>query len=321
VNDKLPTTLVTGSGNMTGMNIIRALKMSDRLINIVGCDTTLVESNISNTLGIHNYIVPRAREATYISSIVDIIKEHNVRAIITSNDHEVRALSDNITVLQDLGVALNGYSPLTHTFLDKLKTSMLFSEHGIKTPPVVHNEGSWMYAGQQVIRKRLVGSGQKFTYIVKSLDEMDNVPRSVWKQDHIITQYVDGREYTVDMLCVPGELVMSAVIRWRRSVIYGTVHFGEVVQDKSILENIIGLSTQIPSLSGINCVQCIVTNDGECFFTEINPRPGTGIDLTVNAGVNMPVLWLQHISGESPKIPDPDYGLKMTRCYSGHYFK
>ena len=320
MGNKLPTVLVTGSGNMTGVNLIRALRMNDEHIDVIGCDVSLVESNVSNILGVKNYQVPRAADNAYMHAIAKIVKAHNVRAVIASNDHEVRALANNIKMLADLGVTFNGYTPEVLTFLNKERTTRLLEKHGIKTPKLLPNTCMpYPWPGPYVIRKNCVGSEQKFTHIIRVPSDVDSVPPRVWKSDSVITEYVQGREYTIDVLCDHGKM-LSAAIRWRRSVIYGTVHFGEIVKDDDVMQKVCKVA-RVSQLDGINCVQCIITDDKECYFTEINPRPGTGIDLTVNAGVNMPVIWLERLSGLTPGIPSATIGMKMTRFYSGHYFK
>ena len=73
-------------------------------------------------------------------------------------------------------------------------------------------------------------------------------------------------------------------------------------------------------LVGMSCIQCIKTKDNQYYFIEINPRPGSGIDLSINAGVNMPLLWLKETSDENMVVPEPIWGMQMKRYFCGYYY-
>ena len=81
--------LVAGSGNVTGLNVIRALAKHEDVY-IVGCDFD--EENPSR-LFCKNYKVPRCAEPGYPDAMSSIIESEHITHIIASNDHDVRALS------------------------------------------------------------------------------------------------------------------------------------------------------------------------------------------------------------------------------------
>ena len=74
-------------------------------------------------------------------------------------------------------------------------------------------------------------------------------------------------------------------------------------------------------LVGINCLQCILDDQGRTWFFEVNPRPGSGMDLTTQGGVNMPKLWLDVLDGRKPVVPEPDWGLQMVRYAAARFFR
>jgi carbamoyl-phosphate synthase large subunit len=301
--------LVSGSGNITGINVIRALK--DTISSVIGTDYN--EENPANKF-CKNYIVPRSNHPDYITAVLNLVRKHHITHIITSNDHEVRALSMYIDKLKEEEVLLNGFGINTLNWLDKKITSELFESHGITTPTILNSTSDFPC----VVRKKLVGDKQKFVFIVKSEQELPDV--SIYdKQDTVITRFIEGIEYTVDVLCDENSEVLSVVPRLRRKVQHGMVHFAEIVQDVLLISKVKDLSQKL-RLTGINCVQCIV-QEGNYYFIEINPRPGSGIDLTINAGVNMPLIWTNLTMKNSIFIPEPDWGLKMLRYYDGYYYK
>jgi carbamoyl-phosphate synthase large subunit len=301
--------LVSGTGNITGINIVRALK--DNIPFIIGTDYS--ETNPANKF-CKNCIIPRANNSDYINVVLELVRKYYITHIITSNDHEVRALSININELKKEGVLLNGFSVHTLDLLDKRKTSELFQRYDITTPDVLNSFMDFPC----VLRKNLVGDQQKFVYIIKSERDIPNVS-SYDTQDIIITKFIEGNEYTIDVLCDENSEVLSVVPRLRKKVQYGMVQFAEIVKDPVLISKVEDLSKKL-RLTGVNCIQCI-TQNGKYYFTEINARPGSGLDLTINAGVNMPLIWVNLSIKKSISIPEPDWGLKMLRYYDGYYYK
>jgi carbamoyl-phosphate synthase large subunit len=303
--------LVAGSGNITGMNVIRALTKQVSLVIGTDCDY----ENPANKF-CQNYVVPRAAQPDYMPTIMGIAKKHHITHIITSNDHEVRALSKHADELKKENIVLNGFGVNTLNCLNKNETSKLFCENNIATPEVLNDVDF-----PCVIRKNEVGDKQKFVFIVRSVQEM---PAVDWREA-IITRFIKGDEYTIDILCDNQSNALSVVPRLRRKVQGGMVHFAEIVKNNSLINEVTGLAKKL-SLTGINCVQCIENENnggggGKYYFTEINPRPGSGLDLTINAGINMPLLWIKQTGGEKIKITEPVWGMKMLRYYDGYYYK
>jgi carbamoyl-phosphate synthase large subunit len=306
--------LVAGSGNITGLNVIRALY--GQVTSLIGCDYCSADANPSN-MWCKNYRVARTSSQQYTYDIFNLIEDHGVKAIIASNDHDVRALMNVLSTLTASDVLLNGSSINTLKCLDKLATSRMFSDAEILTPKVYEREISMTVPF--VIRKNLVGTGQKFSRIINTRTEQFQITEQMWRTS-ILTQYIEGEEYTIDVLCDLSSNVLSVVPRLRREVRAGIVHFGEVIENQTVIQRTTELASRL-KLTGINCVQCIYTKDDECYFFEVNPRPGSGLDLTTHAGVNMPLAWLDIISEKSPAISEPDWGLKMVRYHDGYFFK
>lgn len=302
--------MIAGSANITGLNMIRGLQ-SDEALYVIGYDCT--SANAANKY-CKNYVVPRTTDPRYESSIKELIWHHNIDAIIASNDHDVRALAG-----MKLDIPVNAICPNTLNCLDKRKTSELFTQHGIITPDILKlSDCEYEELYPYVIRREHVGGTKKFTHIVKSQIDESTLSPYVWN-DSIVTRFIEGDEYTIDILCDRYSNPVSVVPRLRREVRAGAVHLGELVKHDQVIEESANLARKL-KLTGMTCVQCIVAND-RCYFFEVNPRPGSGIDLTIHGGVNMPLLWLDLINGMTPKIPTPDWGLKLVRYQDGYFFK
>lgn len=302
--------LVAGCGNTTGINVIKALLAKD--ISLIGCDCDKYNPSV---LFCENIQVPRCSDANYIQAISDIVDKHQITHIIPCNDHDLRELSCNIELLRKKNVILNGYGLNTLGLLDKKETLDLFISNKISTPLEISSIIDFPY----VLRKEKMGSNRKFVHIVKDQLDLSNIPAE-HHEDGIKTRFVDGVEFTVDVICGDDHIPLSIVPRLRIVVINGMVHHAKIVKDDILIQKIIEVATRL-KLTGISCIQCIKDSDNGYHFIEINPRPGSGIDLSINGGINMPYIWVQYTLGLNPEIDEPNWGLNLKRFSDGYFYK
>jgi hypothetical protein len=100
----------------------------------------------------------------------------------------------------------------------------------------------------------------------------------------LVEEYIDGIEYTVDVVCYNGELI-NAVPRKRLKVRGGEVVVAQVEMNRQIIEIARRLCAALAESMVFN-FQVIATG-GKLFFIEMNPRFGGGSDLTIAAGVDL----------------------------------
>ena len=306
--------LITGTDCVTGLNVIRALMGHTDCL--VGCDCCPTKHNVSNILSVNNVTVPKASVGwAYIDALLNIIDEFDIRFIIPTNDHEVRAIASNRSIFHNRGIIVNAIDDRTLSFLDKEKTYRLFVEHDIKTPNVVTSLSTTTNK-KFVVRPKNVGVGKKGVVIVSDHELK-------FDSEHIVTEFIQGDEYTIDVLVDHGK-VLCAIPRLRREVSQGTVQFAELVNDNTIITTVTQLCESL-ELNGLYCIQCI--KDGEsCHYVEVNTRPGAGSDITLAAGVNLPLAWLILKSEESEGrlyqdlLTPKRWDVKMKRYQVGYFF-
>lgn len=301
--------LVAGSGNVTGLNVIRSL-VGQTNVEVIGCD---FDAENPSKLFCPSFEVPRCADASYPEAIKKLVNEEGVTHIIASNDHDVRALTKIKQENKGFPV-FNGYCNNTLACLDKRATETLFVKAGVKTPLIVNDRCDFPY----VLRIEKMGKVKKFVHIIKNQQDAEAITEEEY-QAGIMTRFVEGTEYTVDVLCDSQSILLSAVPRERITVVGGMVHHARIVNDKELINQCAKIALSV-GLVGMSCIQCIKTIDNEYYFIEINPRPGSGIDLSINAGVNMPLLWLKETSGEVVDVPSPRWGMQMKRFFSGYYY-
>ncbi len=301
--------LIAGSGNTTGINVIRALAPT---FQVVGCDYS--EINPANVF-CENYLVPPCYSSTYSTQILKLVDTLHISHIIATNDHDVRSLSLLYDELKKRNVAFNGYCRNIFACLDKEQTSNMFLENRILTPKKLSKN---YRIPPFVLRKREMGNERKFLYIVKNEEDLEIVPLEAFERG-ILTEYVEGEEYTIDVLCDDNSSLLVAIPRLRVEIRNGMVWHGKIVKDEVLIDKVGEVVSKI-GLKGIACIQCIKQGD-KYYFIEINPRPGSGIDLSINGNVNLPLLWIQLTLGEKIEIPSPNWGLQLVRYYTGYFFK
>ena len=301
--------LITGSGNVTGLNVIKSLVKHEDVY-LVGCD---FDDENPSRLFCKNYKVPRCADAGYPAAIKSIIESEHITHVIASNDHDVRALS-LLSEKEDRFPIFNGYAKNILNCLDKRATEQLFLDAGVLTPTILTDKKDYPY----VLRIENMGKRKKFVHIVRSEEDQEQIPEEDYAAG-LMSRYVEGVEYTVDVICDQNSNLIVAVPRERITVVRGMVHHAKIVKDEQLIAQC-GQIAKSVGLVGMSCIQCIKTKDEKYYFIEINPRPGSGIDLSINAGADMPYMWLQCTSGDVVKTPDVNWGLQMKRYYCGYFF-
>ena len=305
--------LIAGSGNTTGINVIKSL-IKDT--NVIGCDFNNI--NPADKL-CKNFVIPPCSSSFYNEAILNLVKKEEVTHIFASNDHDVRALSLINPQLTELGITFNGYNDnISLDCLDKDKTYHLFVYNNILTPEEIDVNDIEKNL-PCVIRIKSMGRIKKFVHILKSRKDAFIIP-----QEHldncIVTKFIEGEEYTTDYLADNNSNLICAIPRLRLEVRNGMVWQGKVVHDIYLIELISEIVKKL-KLVGVGCIQCIKDKVGGYYFIEINPRPGSGIDLSVNSGANLPLMWLNMQQGLSLQQPNINWNTQMIRYNSAYYFK
>ena len=128
----------------------------------------------------------------------------------------------------------------------------------------------------------------------------------------VIQEYLDGPEFTIDLLCDFGGRPLAVVPRERVVIRAGVMDRGRTVRDPRLIE--LGLDcASVLSFRGAVNIQCRVV-DGRPVVFEVNPRFSGGIPLTIAAGVDVPRLLIELALGRSvrPRVGEFRDGLWMS---------
>jgi carbamoyl-phosphate synthase large subunit len=117
--------------------------------------------------------------------------------------------------------------------------------------------------------------------------------------DPIVQEFIQGDEYTIDVLVDFLGKVQCAVPRLRIETRAGEVSKAITINDKDIIDWSYRVTELMSGVIGCVTLQCFKQKNGELKFIEINPRFGGGFPLTAAAGANYP-LWILQMLGDQP---------------------
>jgi carbamoyl-phosphate synthase large subunit len=118
--------------------------------------------------------------------------------------------------------------------------------------------------------------------------------------DPVVQTYLDGPEFTLDLLCDFDGRPLSVVPRERVVIRAGVIDRGRTVRDRALMDLALSCARVLPFRGAVN-IQCRVV-DGVPTVFEINPRFSGGIPLTIEAGADFP-QWLVELALGRPVPP------------------
>jgi carbamoyl-phosphate synthase large subunit len=258
-------------------------------------------------------VVPRGDEPTFVDTVSEIVVDHDIDAILAGPEAELLALAGHKAKLSALGATvLCPDAKTVEVCADKRQTHMAFADAGIPIPDLYERETVEF----PCIVKPRSGGGSAGVNVARSESELAVYAAQL--DDPIFQEYVEGAEYTVDVLSGVDGRPLSVVPRRRHSVESGKSVTGETVTRKDIIEHCKTISREF-NLFGPSCIQCIDGPDG-LRFIEVNTRFGGGAVLSMHADSSMLANLERLIRGErgvkSEVFRD---GLVMLRNYTELY--
>lgn len=247
--------------------------------------------------------VPRVTDPAYIPVLLDICKRHKVRLLIPLIDTELLLLSENKKNFEEAGVVVLVCSEEANRICrNKNNTASFFESIGVGTPEI--------YQPQEVLND----VNPQYPYLIKPFDgscsvgvvKVNTPAELVYHAENvsnpILQEFVEGEEYTVDVLVDFAGNVRSVVPRLRLETRAGEVSKGVTVKNKKIIERTKYVAEQLPGALGCLTIQCFLTAANELKYIEINPRFGGGFPLSIAAGADFPKWIIEMILGKKPEI-------------------
>jgi len=242
---------------------------------------------------------------TYWENVEQIIRDHAVRYIFVTAQHEICEWSQKKEYFSSkyaCTVLLNDIS-VCEIASCKQKTFDFCKKHDIRVPDIK------TITDRPIIIKPNTGCGSKDIQILKNSNDQP-YPFT----DCIIQEYIDGDEYTVDVIADPNGQISSIIPKKRCLVKNGQSFKSITVYNKDVIAFVKNVSLLLGNKCVIN-VQVIVKNE-TVYLIEINPRFSTTITLSIEAGVNIPKMLIERDFTERICT----YDLLMVRDYKEYFY-
>ncbi|HSS50011.1 MAG TPA: ATP-grasp domain-containing protein [Thermoanaerobaculia bacterium] len=288
--------LVTAAGSGPGVAIVKAVRDS------AGFDSFVLAVDMSSRaaglyLAHERAIVPGAGDPGYPGRLLELSRQHGIEMIIPIFDTETPVLARERERFENAGIHV-AVNPLDCVLRanDKMESFRLCEAAGIPQPGRFPHPGDAAAGSYPIVGKPLQGVGGKG---MLRLDGPGELPTRLDPAAFIWQEWVEGQEFSIDTFGDPDSATFVAVPRLRRIVKAGQMVDGETLADPELIE-FARTTCRAFGAQDVCCVQVIRNRAGRLAFVEINPRYGTGVSLSIHAGIDFPRLqWLSAFAPET----------------------
>jgi len=263
------------------------------------------------------YRVPLSNDADFLPELLGICESEQIRMVVPTIDDELPLFGREHARFAALGSVVAASSESTALLCeDKFATCAHLTASGVAAARTYVPAAVTADVPLPLFIKPRVGRGAVGAFAIRSQRELeffrDYVP------DPIIQEYLDGPEFTIDVLCDFAGRPLSIVPRERVVIRAGVIDRGRTVNDARLIDLAKAACAAIPFAGPLN-IQCRMSSQprragvpvdskerrqgmpvdsAEPVIFEINPRFSGGIPLTIQAGADFPRLLIQLAAGQ-----------------------
>jgi carbamoyl-phosphate synthase large subunit len=288
--------LVTSAGAGPGVAVVKALRSTAEPQSFV-----LAVDMSPRAAGLYLAhqcaLVPSARDPEYGDRLLKLAREHGIGMIIPIFDTETPVLARERERFASAGIHV-AVNPLASVLRanDKMESYHVCAAAGISQPQRFDHPYGAPPECYPLLGKPFQGVGSKGMI---RLAAPGDLPSGIDPAQFLWQEWVEGQEFSIDTFGDPDSEGFVAVPRLRRVVKAGQMVDGETVADLE-LEAFARATCRAFGVRDVCCIQVIRGSAGRLSFVEINPRYGTGVSLSIHAGVNFPRL--QWLSAYAPGV-------------------
>jgi carbamoyl-phosphate synthase large subunit len=201
---------------------------------------------------------------------------------------------------------------------DKQKLARFFESESIPSPITGSAKMFSKIDHFPLITKPKQGEGGKENFKIETERDLEFYAQKY--PGHVLQQFIEGEEYTVDWFSDKSGKPLLIVPRKRLVVRGGEVMVSEICMAPEIIELVRRLGLRL-KLRGPANLQGILNADGQFLFTDINLRFGSGATHTIAVGGDIPGYIFKDLSGEANSIENPTIqnGSVMTRFHDAFF--
>jgi carbamoyl-phosphate synthase large subunit len=249
--------------------------------------------------------VPRCTDASFITTIADIVRAEGVQLVIPTIDTELAAYAAARIRLREVGTWVSVSAPgVVAMARDKLATSERLAAAGIAVARTATLEAARAnperFPGPVIVKPR---DGSASIGIRRHGSLADLGGTSDADDPLIVQEYLSGQEYTVNLFFDRSGSLRSVVPHLRLEVRAGEVSKARTVRDRRLIDQAVRLAAVLEGAAGSLCYQAIdVGADEEPRVIEVNARFGGGYPVTHRAGAPFARWVLEETLGGEPSV-------------------
>ncbi len=306
---------VTSAGSAPAVAVIKALRAQRDLdIHITACDMDPLSSGFY--LSDKKVLIPGCADSKFADILTALCRKDKIRFLIPIIDEELIIFARNRAKFALPATTVIANNPRTIlNAKNKFTAWQTCARNNIAAPSTIRIEDlpDTRRLHFPLILKPIAGRGSIGIVKIDNQDELDFALAK--ERGGIIQEFVQGPEYTIDIVADPQGNILQAVPRERVMVKAGMSYKGKTVKDAQLM----AFGARAARAFGVNGpanVQCIRSNKG-IYLIEVNPKFSAGLPLTVAAGVNIPLILLKLALGirVAPRELNFTDGLYMLRYW------
>ena len=264
-------------------------------------------------------LVPLSSDKEFIPTLLRICEKENINLLVPTRDDELLLFAKNKENFENKNVkVMVSDQEIISICNDKYKFYQFLMKNNFSTPETyLPNQIDLSSIHYPLIIKSNIGSGGKGIFKVENESELRFFLNYV--PSPIVQEFIDGKEYTIDLFSDFDKNVITVVPRERIETFCGESYKGRTVEDNEMIEKAKNLAETLGTIGHIT-IQCI-KNDTGIKFIEINPRFGGGANLGFTSGANTPQMLIKLLLGEDVKPSIGKYNKNLTMLrYTEDYF-
>ena len=280
--------LITGMGSTTAIAVSKGLRLSTtNTFHIHGTDVFPRQLTAGTKFCDTLHQVPKANEPGYMEALIQICARNSIKMLFPIVDIELTMISRHAEQFEKLGVYLwLSKRDVINVCNDKFETFKFFKAHDVATAESYLPEDELSSLAFPLIIKPRGGVSSIDVFKINSPDELRQALPKVYQP--VIQDYLDGPEFTIDVICDKNSKVLAVVPRERLEVKAGISTKGRTFTDSVLEKECARIATELKIIGACN-IQCRLVKGVYKFF-EVNPRFSGTTPLTIAAGVNGPAI-------------------------------
>lgn len=277
-------------------------KIRNISVKIVGCGK-FPNGMTSGSLLVNNYYhFPESNDHNqYLFFIKQLCQKEKIDIIIPSDEDELLFLETHRYELDCMLICPK--KEILALLLDKYEASIAMEKLGIHTPKIITDLCNQQPQNGKVIFREKHGSGSQGIYKINL--QIDHYIINKFNKKTFMQECIEGKEYTVDVLCDKDGNIKIAIPRHRLDIRAGISYKCSIKYNEEIISIVKNIYSKfyIPGFSNVQFIE----NENGIYFIELNPRfAGTGIASCL-ASFNLVELFINHFIYDIELLNFDDY--------------